>query len=428
MTIHSVRIKHLAQIPVVAGLNLPAEDGDPEWPRYIRTTDIDGLFVLKAEAERISPDLIGEYTVKRGDLLFSRTGSLGTVYAHRTDEAAAFAGYLVRVRPDPRRSSPLFLAYWASSADCQRQIAAGAIRSTIDNFNANKVANLVVPFVRLGKQHAIAEFLDRECARIDETLGALGELLSRAEQARAAHLEERLIALRSGWPLRKLAWDTSLLGGFAFKSEAFVHDPDAGVRLLRGTNVTPRGTRWDEIVYWPHERTHETMRFELRAGDLVVGLNRPWVRGGLRTAIIESSDLPALLLQRVGCIRPRAGVELNMRYLQLWMQTSHFRAEVRDDAAVTFPMLEPDRVLAYRVPAPPPEMQATLVQAAADRSTGVLALRSEIDKATSALTEYRDALITEAATGHLDMVKLSDTQMAERLAAVREGEQPEVLA
>lgn len=43
-----------------------------------------------------------------------------------------------------------------------------------------------------------------------------------------------------------------------------------------------------------------------------------------------------------------------------------------------------------------------------------------------ALTEYRDALITEAITGKLDVIKLGASRMAESLAAVREGERPEV--
>lgn len=40
------------------------------------------------------------------------------------------------------------------------------------------------------------------------------------------------------------------------------------------------------------------------------------------------------------------------------------------------------------------------------------------------LAEYRDALITEAVTGQLDVTKVSDAQMDERLHAVAEGAEP----
>lgn len=44
------------------------------------------------------------------------------------------------------------------------------------------------------------------------------------------------------------------------------------------------------------------------------------------------------------------------------------------------------------------------------------------------MAEYRDALITEAVEGTLDVAQVSEAQIAESLAAVREGEPPEMLA
>jgi type I restriction enzyme S subunit len=52
----------------------------------------------------------------------------------------------------------------------------------------------------------------------------------------------------------------------------------------------------------------------------------------------------------------------------------------------------------------------------------------EIAAIQSELVEYRDALITEAVTGQLDVARPSDGQMEESLDAVRLGERPEVLA
>ncbi len=44
------------------------------------------------------------------------------------------------------------------------------------------------------------------------------------------------------------------------------------------------------------------------------------------------------------------------------------------------------------------------------------------------LAEYRDALITEAVTGKLDVTRLSDSQVDESAQAAMEGERPEVLS
>ena len=58
----------------------------------------------------------------------------------------------------------------------------------------------------------------------------------------------------------------------------------------------------------------------------------------------------------------------------------------------------------------------------------VAVFEAEIEALRRNLAEYRDSLITEAVTGHLDVTRLSEAQMDESLDAVRHGERPEVLA
>jgi hypothetical protein len=44
------------------------------------------------------------------------------------------------------------------------------------------------------------------------------------------------------------------------------------------------------------------------------------------------------------------------------------------------------------------------------------------------LIEYRDALITEAVTGQLDVTRLSDSRLDESAHAASEGQRPEVFS
>lgn len=46
----------------------------------------------------------------------------------------------------------------------------------------------------------------------------------------------------------------------------------------------------------------------------------------------------------------------------------------------------------------------------------------------SVLSEYRDSLIHEAVTGKLDVTRVSETEMDERLHAASEGRLDEVMA
>ncbi|MHB8263979.1 MAG: restriction endonuclease subunit S domain-containing protein [Acidimicrobiales bacterium] len=77
-----------------------------------------------------------------------------------------FAGYLVRFRLLPS-FEPRYIEYCASAAFTQQSIRADAVTSTISNFNAERYGNLLLPESDPERQRAIADYLDRETARID---------------------------------------------------------------------------------------------------------------------------------------------------------------------------------------------------------------------------------------------------------------------
>ena len=198
------RLKRLVTGPIVAGLNLAGADGPAAWPRYIRTTDIVGPTRLTQAGVRIDPAAVQGLDVRKNDLLVCRTGSLGTVYSHFLEEPAAFAGYLVRVRPNPLLLEPRYLNYWAQSPSCHHQIAAGAIRATVDNFNATKIANLRIPIHTVARQAEIADFLDRECDRVAQLVSTRESQRRALDDLRASLVHEATADLARA-PLKYVA-------------------------------------------------------------------------------------------------------------------------------------------------------------------------------------------------------------------------------
>lgn len=85
--------------------------------------------------------------------------------------------------------------------------------------------------------------------------------------------------------------------GYAFKSSWFAK---SGVRLLRGTNIVPDGTRWDDTVFLPEDVAADYSGYQLSEGDIIIAMDRPLISSGLKVARVSRNDLPALLLQRVG--------------------------------------------------------------------------------------------------------------------------------
>lgn len=181
------RLKHFCSVTCEYGVNVSSDDYASEGIRLIRTTDVneDGTLTGPDGAVFIDPAFADGKLLSTGDLLFSRSGTIGRCLLFQ--EAASpctFAGYLVRfrVRPDV---DPRYVAYCSKANFFTDQIKSDAIESTISNFNAEKYGNVRLPWWTGGDQRVIADYLDRETARIDgliERIGSQTRLLQEHRQ------------------------------------------------------------------------------------------------------------------------------------------------------------------------------------------------------------------------------------------------------
>ena len=165
------RLKFVARRSIKNGLGEAAIHDDPDWPRYIRITDIASSRKLHGGTfKSLPPALAAKATVEAHDILFAAVGATyGKSYYHASQKApvACFAGYLVRFSPDVDQVAPAFVAYWAESHAYWALIRSRVVQATIENFSAFKYKNLCVPVPPPHEQHAIASYLDRETTKID---------------------------------------------------------------------------------------------------------------------------------------------------------------------------------------------------------------------------------------------------------------------
>lgn len=270
-----------------------------------------------------------------------------------------------------------------------------------------------------GEQVAIAAFLDRETAKIDalvEEQRRLIELLKEKRQAVISHavtkgLDPKVPMKDSGvewlgevpahWEVAPLKRFLTVLSGYAFPSHGFStssHDE----RLLRGINVGVGQTRWDEVVYWPRSSGDGLDAFELRAGDIVLGMDRPWIGEGLRVAQLTDDDVPALLLQRVVALRPSR--DLSQRFLLHLLRGGAFHHHcVPEMSGVSVPHISPGQVCDFVVAVPPRTEQDVITGDVDDASQQAANLIEEAEAAITLLQERRSALISAAVTGKIDV-------------------------
>lgn len=174
-------VKKLSQVCLGApeyGANIPAIDKNLSLPRYIRITDIteDGV-LLNETWQSIDSESAEPYILSEGDLLFARSGAtVGKTYLYRKkDGNCAFAGYLIRFRPDPKHLLPAFAFHFTHSfmyyAWVENMLRAGAQ----PNINAKEYSGLKIPIPPIEEQRKISNILSfidaTTCIMIDNRSG-----------------------------------------------------------------------------------------------------------------------------------------------------------------------------------------------------------------------------------------------------------------
>ena len=148
-----------------------------------------------------------------------------------------------------------------------------------------------------------------------------------------------------------------MLSGFAFKSSDFV--PDGECRLLRGINLGVDEVRWDDTVY-VNSIPDKLSIYQLKKGDVLLGLDRPWISNGIRVAVFDGLD-NTYLVQRVLRIR-EIGV-LSCEYVALILRSSLLSTTVQGQTTgISVPHISPKQVGSIAVPVPSVEEQKRIVE------------------------------------------------------------------
>jgi type I restriction enzyme S subunit len=324
------------------------------------------------------------------------------VFRYRSSLLPRFIHYLLRSQPYLDQ----YLLYTRAQTTFDRRVQ----QPDLDN--------LPIPVPPLEEQRAIADYLDRETARVDTLIDEQQRLIEMLHERRKALIEKAVFAglwnaetnnrpeswLPSTpvhWRVVQLGFVSDTLAGYAFPSYAFSAD-DAHARLLRGVNVKPGRIDWAETVYWDTEASAVPSEYELEAGDLVFGMDRPFVGSGVRVAAISSSDLPALLLQRVMRIRPTA--EGDRGYVRYVMSTDAFFDYLEPlFTGVSVPHVSEWQVRKFKMPFPSLDEQRSIAAHLDDVTAKIDQLIAETERFVDLARERRAALITAAVTGQIDV-------------------------
>lgn len=166
------KLKFLLSEHLMYGANESAESENESYPRYIRITDIDEDGNLKPDTfVSLSPTKAAPYLLKKGDILFARSGATaGKTFLFKEDTQACFAGYLIKASLGDRLL-PEYLSYYTSSGIYDNWKNSIFIQATIPNIGAEKYGMLQIPLPSVNEQRMIIDYLDKEVGKLMTAIG-----------------------------------------------------------------------------------------------------------------------------------------------------------------------------------------------------------------------------------------------------------------
>jgi type I restriction enzyme S subunit len=323
------------------------------------------------------------------------------------DGEIASTGFCV-IRPSSEKVIPRFLRFYAISDNLldqvlplQRGVSYPAVRD-------KEVLNAQTPVPPLAEQERIVEILEEQLSRLDAALESIRVAREKAAQFRRSLLHAAFTGtltghnptdgqLPEGWTDSTLGEFVGFQNGYAFKSEWYVPD---GIRLVRGQNIGHGKLDWSDTKSITPQRAAEFKRFEMRVGEIVLALDRPLISTGLKWAIVQESDLPALLLQRVARFT-LLGESLNPKFLQFWIQSPFFTNGINPGRSIGVPHISTKELAGLAFCIPPLAEQEQIVEILDEqlsRLDAALAVADAIEKRSAAL---RRSLLHAAFTGRL---------------------------
>ena len=300
----------------------------------------------------------------------------------------------------PRSDKALVIRYlywWLKSiADV---IVAEGTGATVQGVKLPFVKSLQIPVPPLAEQQRIVGLLDEAFEGLATAKANAEKNLQNARALFESHLQSVFTQRGPGWVATTLGEDIDLLAGFAFKSAQYTNDDD-DIQLLRGDNIIQGCLRWDDVKRWPADDTGHYDRYQLKEGDVVLAMDRPWVKAGLKHATISTDDLPCLLVQRTA--RLRGGSNLDNRFLKLLIGSSAFTSHILGvQTGIGVPHISGQQIKDFEFARPPLAEQRRIADNLESLQEQTQRLARLYEQKLAALEALKKSLLHQAFTGEL---------------------------
>lgn len=166
------------------GLTESAEEYDPDKPRYVRTQDFNDFGGINQDSRvSLSRQKLKDGFLEMGDLLFARSGSVGTslgkTYLYTTDDGnCCFGNYSIRYQLRDKGLNHKYISEYTLTQRYYDWVRRHAKTTAQSNINTSEYQSLLIPIPPLSEQRKIATVLDN----IDQAIQKTEEILEQVSR------------------------------------------------------------------------------------------------------------------------------------------------------------------------------------------------------------------------------------------------------
>jgi type I restriction enzyme S subunit len=387
-----VPFKHACLRFALYGANLSSDEYIQGGVRFLRTTDIKENGELEDDGVYVRHELAKDFLLSDGDILLSRSGTIGRAFVYSSNEHAecAYAGYLVRFIPSIELN-PKWFFYFSKSSAFKDWLSTQLICSTIGNVNGQKYAQCPLALPTVEEQEDIVAFLDRETGEIDSLIDEQQRFLNllqeqieslvlssiNAKETKSIRLENAANLITR--PLRQQQQEAYTRIGLYNRGRGIFHK-DASEMDEMG----------DSDFYWVEE------------GDLIISGQFAW-EGAV--AMAGRAEAGCVVSHRYPVLRGKDNIALT-EYIFAFLGThlgDFLLNEHSRGAAGRNRPLNIRSLFKEKIPVPSIETQEIVAKAVYARD----AVLKEIKITTELLNERRTTLISAAVTGQINVRSLT---------------------
>jgi len=365
--------------------------------------DLQALPVMYA-----SPTEIFRYAVHTGDLVVAEGGDAGRAeFLPELPPGVIMQNSLHCVRAHSALADVRYIKYCLDAIYASGWLEVICNRATFSHLTKEKLTSLPMPNRSLTDQRAVADYRDTETARIDTLVSAEKKRLNLAVErltSAVQHLvlggEKSAFAYRksSASPLAPIPDHWTWRRNKTFLRE-FVDLSEFGdeelLTVSHITGVTPRSEK--EVTMFLAESNEGYRR--VRRGDLVINTMWAWM-GALGVSPCDGIVSPAY-----GVYRFNEGAVDEEYFNALYRSPAYVMEMTRYSRGVWTSRLRlyPEVFLALRTPFPPLSEQRSIAAQVRELNAETARLIDLLKHSIDLLLERRQALITAAVTGELEI-------------------------